>query len=149
MVKRYNLSNCNTSPWMLRFKRGLSVDTIQPSTLPTEEQNEATKKYQQLMGNLNWLSISTRIDITSIHSILSTYSYKPSQDHLSSALQVVKYCALNPSHGLLFTHKQPSKLQAFLTFPVPQGLIWYSDANWVPMNSSQPKKELSHLSNRY
>ena len=141
MIDRYNLTDCNKSPHMLPFKRGLPVDTIPPSTLSTEDQSQVTKKYQQLMGDLNWLSISTRINITSIHLILSAYSHKPSREHLGSALQVVRYCASNPSHGLLLSHKHSSSLEAFLHFPVPQDLTGFSDANWGPMDSLVPKKD--------
>ena len=117
----------------------MPVDTIPPSTLLEDEQSKITKTFQQVMGDLNWLSISTRLDITTIHSILSAYSHKPSEAHLSSTLYVVKYCASNPSDGLLFSHKHPSRLQAFVTFPTPQSLLGYTNANWGPMDAAVPK----------
>ena len=58
MVDRYNLSDCNKSHRMLPFKRDLPVDTLPPSTLNITDQANITKKYQQLMGDLNWLSLS-------------------------------------------------------------------------------------------
>ena len=91
------------------------------------------------MGDLNWLSISTRLDITTIHSILSAYSHCPSAQHLASALHVVKYYSYNPSHGLFFSYQQSQRLTAFVTYPVPHDLTAYLDANWGPIDASIPK----------
>ena len=92
------------------------------------------------MGDLNWLSISTRLDIITIHSILLAYSHRPSEQHLASALHVVRYCSCNPSHGIFFSYRQSQQLTAFVTYPVPTGLTAYSDTNWGPMDASVPKK---------
>ena len=93
------------------------------------------------MGDLNWLSISTRLEITTIHSILSAYIHCPSDQHLSSALRIVKYCASNPSHSLYFSYKQSHRLQAFFTFPIPNSLTGFMDANWGPMDASVSKPD--------
>ena len=137
MVECYGLTDCNKSICVTPFKTGLPVDVIPPSTLPEDSQKQITKTYQQVMGDLNWLRISTRLDITTIHSILSAYSHKPSDQHLSSAMHVIKYRVSNPSHGLYFSHKHPSRLQAF--FPTPPSLTGYTNANWGPMDALVPK----------
>ena len=72
MIERYNLAACNKSPRAVRFKWGLPVDTISLSTLPTDQQTTIAKQFQQIIGDLNLLSISTHIDTTSIYLILKT-----------------------------------------------------------------------------
>ena len=62
------------------------------------------KTYQHGMGNLNWLCISMRLDITTKSLILSVYNHKSSRQRISSAQHVIKYCSNNPSWGL-FSHR--------------------------------------------
>ena len=142
MVKRYGLTECKKSVCATPFKIGLLVDIISPSTLQEDAQKKITKTFQTAMGDLNWLLISTCLNITTIHSILSAYSHKSSDQHLLSALHVVKYCASNPSHRLFFSHKYPSRLQAFVIFPTPSSLTGYIEANWGPLDAAVPKPNI-------
>ena len=73
MVEQYGLTDCNKSPRATPIKTGYPVYSIPPSTLSDEAQQKITKTYQQVMGNLNWLTILTWLDITTIYSILSVY----------------------------------------------------------------------------
>ena len=66
------------------------MDTIAPSILPAIDQEPLTKTFQQLIGDLNWLSISTRPDITAIVTLLSANSLKPAPAHLDAAKHVLR-----------------------------------------------------------
>lgn len=135
----YHLADYNKSPRTSPFKCGLPIDTMEDCSLSTMDQKDTTKRYQQIMGNLNWLSISTRLDLTCIHSLLSAYSHRPSKAHLwSSTLLVIKYCASNPSHWLFFSYKQSPRHKAFFWFPPSKDVTVFSDANWNPMDASVP-----------
>ena len=117
------------------------MDNIQPSTLPPDTQTTLTKRYQQIIGDLNWLSISTRPDVTAIVSLLSAHSHRPSPAHLDSAMHVVKYLASTSSIGLYYTSDHSEPFHAFVHFPpeVDDALQAYCDANWGPMDASVPK----------
>ena len=75
LLSRHNLSECNISPRATPFKSGFPVDCIPPSNLSVTNQAKLTTPYQQLMGDLTWLSISTRPDVTAILSLLSEHTH--------------------------------------------------------------------------
>ena len=139
IVNRHNLTQCNKSPRATPFRSGFPVDNITPAHLPDAKQTALTKQYQQTIGDLNWLSISTRPDITAIVSLLSAHSHKPTKDHLNSALHVIKYLASTPSIGLYYTSDQSEPFHAFVHFDTQNTLQAYCDANWGPMDASVPK----------
>ena len=62
IAKCYNLTDCNKSTRATPFRSGFPVDNIAPSSLPSNDQYTLLKKYQQISGDLNWLSISTHAD---------------------------------------------------------------------------------------
>ena len=143
IVDRHGLTNCNKSTRATPFRSGFPVDNIQPSNLPDNQQQPLTKQFQQLLGDLNWLSISTRPDITAIVSLLSAHSHKPSPAHLDLARHVVKYLASTASFGLYYTSNNTENFHAFVHFPNDEknALQAYCDANWGPMDASVPKPE--------
>ena len=133
IVDWHNLTDFNKSNRATPFRSGFPVDNIQPSQLPDDQQKPLTKKYQQVIGDLNWLSISTRPDITAIVSLLSA--------HFQSALHVIRYLASSPSLGLYFTSDNSEPFHAFVHFPTTDNVTLqaYCDANWGPMDASVPK----------
>ncbi len=96
------------------------------------------------MGDLNWLSISTRPDITTFVSLLSAHTQSPAQAHYNSALHVIKYLASTSSIGLYYTSDATEDLHAFTHFP-KQGssLKALCDAKWRPMDASVPKPHVT------
>ena len=70
LLSRPKLSDCNRSPKATLFKSGFPVDTIPPSTLSPTPQTTLTPPHQQIMGDLTWLSISIRPDITAAFSTI-------------------------------------------------------------------------------
>ena len=140
LLSRHNLSECNISPRATPFKSGFPVDCIPPSNLSVTNQAKLTTPYQQLMGDLTWLSISTRPDVTAILSLLSEHTHTPSQAHLTYALHVVKYLASTKSLGLLFSSDSHEPLHSFVHFKDASNTLQVlCDANWGPMDASKPK----------
>ena len=84
---------------------------------PPSNQSILTKKFQQIIGGLNWLSISTFPDITTVVSLLSAHSQSPSQAHFYPTLHVVKYIVSNPSHSLFYSSNDNEPMHAFVHFP--------------------------------
>ena len=143
IVEHHNMSDCNKSTRATPFRSGFPVDNIPQSTLPDAQQAPLTKRYQQLIGDLNWLSISTRPDITAIVSLLSAHSHCPSPAHHDSALNVIRYLASTSSVGLYYTSDHSEPFHAFVHFPSDDDgvLQAYCDANWGPMDASVPKPD--------
>ena len=116
------------------------MDNIAPSTLSSNDQTTLTKKYQQIIGDLNWLSISIRSDITTVVSLLAAKTQLPAPAHYDSALHVIKYLAATASYGLYYTSDATEKLHAFVHFPHHASSIQAcSDTNWGPLDASVPK----------
>ena len=143
ILDQLQLLNCNTSTRAMPFRSGFPVDTIPPSQLETSAQVVVTKQYQQLvLGDLNWLSISTRPDLTSILTLLSEYTHKPSPQHLDSARFVAKYLSSTRTVGLYYTSNTSEHLNAYVHFPRNRdSLAAICDANWGPMDASVPKPD--------
>ena len=92
------------------------------------------------MGCLNWLSISTRPDITSIVTLLAAHQASPLQGHLNAALHVVQYLASTLDNGISFTFHQKMDLNSFLHYPLPTDVpTGLSDSNWGPVDASKTK----------
>ena len=90
-------------------------------------------------NHLNWLSISTRPDITAVLSLLAVHSHIPTPAHLESAFHVVKYLASTSTPGLYYTSDTTEPFHAFVHFPNSNPLQAYCDANWGMMDTSVPK----------
>ena len=94
LLARTRLLGCNTSPTATPFRHSLPVDTITDGldlTDPSLYSDQQTKYCQEIMGCLNWLSISTCPDITSIVALLAAHQSAPLQGHLNASLHVVRY----------------------------------------------------------
>ncbi len=143
LLARTHLLNCNTSPRATPFRRGLPVDTVTDAldlNDPSLYTPQRTKSFQEIMGCLNWLSISTRPDITTIVTLLASHQAQPLQGHLNAALHVVRYLASTLDHGITFSYDANGQLQSFLHFPLLRDLLTgFSDSNWGPMDASKPK----------
>ncbi len=114
------------------------MDTIAQSTLPAVDQEPLTRTFQQVIGDLNWLSISIRPDITTIVSLLAANSHKPAPAHLDAAMHVLHYLASTLSVDLYYMSDHQEDFHAFVHFPphLSGALHAYCDANWGPMDAS-------------
>ena len=117
------------------------MGNIAPSTLMLTEQAAITKCFQQIIEELNCLSIFTRPDITTIVSLLSAHFHSPEPaQHFDSALHIVKYLASNPSYDLSFSSHKSEPIHVFVNFPDDiHSIQAYFNANWGPMDALVPK----------
>ena len=67
---------------------------------------------------LNWLSISTRPDLTTVHSLLATATESPSQAHLDAIRHVGRYIKATTDYGISFSSRSNAALEAFIEFPL-------------------------------
>ena len=140
---------------MTPYRSGLPVDAIRPKHLPPEEQEPLTKRYQSIVGHLNWLATCTRPDIAPSVSFLASYNQAPTVQHFDAARYVVRYLRSTLGHGISFSSRCHTRLKTFLHIPHPHDiesysdarhpldhetheLSTYSDANWGPQDASKP-----------
>ena len=121
------------------YKSGLPVDKIRDQNYSAREQEIITKKYQSIIGSLNWLAVSTRPDISTITNMLAKYASCATHGHVSHARHVVRYLKGTKTLGISFHSRDSDKLQSFLKFPIDKdGLTSLCDANWGPQDQSKP-----------
>ena len=121
------------------YHSGLPVDKL--PTIPPDDSTPKIKHFMQvLIGSLNWLSISTRPDITTIPTMIAKYVNSPTQQHIQAAKRVIKYLKGTRSLGITFGHQSNSILQGHVKFPIPSQPTGLSDANWGPQDASTPKQ---------
>ena len=87
-----------------------------------------TALYQQIVGSLNYASISTRPDITYAVHILSCHLRNPGPNHLTAAKAVLRYLKGTKEVGLIFNGKH-SMLNSSNLFSVRMDA--YSDSDWA------------------
>jgi hypothetical protein len=118
---------------------GYPVNKIKTETYDKTTQHKLTHLFRVLVGSLNWLSISTHPDISTITNMLAKYLNKPSKGHIDQAKRVIKYLKGTKEKGILFTSKNRTKLETFVKFPIlPNQLTTMTDANWGPQDQSKP-----------
>lgn len=69
---------------------------------PESATQQDVKSYQKLIGELNYLSNSTRPDISHATNHLARFSSNPSPEHYKAALRVLKYLSGTIDKGLRF-----------------------------------------------
>ena len=90
---------------------------------------------QFLIGSLNWLSISTRPDISTAVSLLAKFTHRPSQGHIDAAIRLVKYLKGTKTRGITFSNKSNNKLSLYVNFPIIDDIATaLTDANWGPQD---------------
>ena len=98
--------------------------------------------YRAIVGPMNWLSVSTRPDISAITNMLARHQNHPTPAHLGAAKYVIRYLKGTKHKGLIFSSKENRKLHAFTSFNCPHGtLVGMSDANWGPQDASLPNSK--------
>ena len=96
------------------YKSWLPVDKIQNATYTQRKQEYLTQKYQSIVGSLNWLATSTRLNIAPITNILAKHSSNLSEGHLAHAKHVLQYLKGTKSLGITFSSRDNDDLQSFV-----------------------------------
>lgn len=100
-------------------RSGFPIDAIQPENYSDQEQASITSTYRTLVGRLNWLTTSTRPDISTAVSFLPSYQSKPTKSHIDSAKHVGHYLKSTIIRGINFMDKNARKLlEAFTHIPM-------------------------------
>jgi hypothetical protein len=107
--------------------------------MPASARDKLRLQFQSLVRSLNWLAHTTRLDLSTVVSLLAQYQSNPSPGHLEAAQYVVKYLSHTKNLGIHFSSYRHLQLELFLHFPVPNKLLPMSDANWGPQDSTMSK----------
>ena len=121
------------------YRNGYPIDSIPNIEYDELTQQRYTLQLQTLVGSLNWLSISTRPDISTATSLLAKYCKNPSKGHIDAALRLVRYLKGTRNLKIKFSSKGNNSLESFIQFPLPTSqLSGLCDANWGPQDQSKP-----------
>ena len=140
LVQKVGLDGPISATTPTPYRAGYPVDKIPQATYTTTQQNKITHRMQQLTGCLQWLSTSTRPDISTITNMLSKYNHKATKGHLDAAKTVIRYLKGTRELGISFKTNNADKVTSFVKFPIPSNTITpFCDANWGPQDQSKPK----------
>ena len=92
MLDKHDMASPNSHyPVKTPFRSGLIIDSLPHDGIDPSRKTGLVTHYQSLVGGFNWLSTSTRPDITAVTSLLVGHLQNPSQGHLDSAKHVLLY----------------------------------------------------------
>ena len=69
LLDQFNMGDCN--PVHNVYRSGFPIDRIPKDDTNPSEKTELVKQYQSLVGGLNWLSLSSRPEITTVVRLLA------------------------------------------------------------------------------
>jgi hypothetical protein len=149
-VDAMGLQDAVSSSRMTPYRSGLPIDTIPTGhSLPEAQRDKLRDKYRSFLGMLNWLSISTRPDLTTVHSLLASATESPSPGHLDALRHVGRYIKATSDYGISFSSRSNAPLEAFIQFPlndndaVPLRPTAFADSNWGPQDASMSSPSIS------
>jgi hypothetical protein len=86
LLETNHMADCN---WAITpYCTGTSIYSLASRETPSPS---IIEKYQSLVGSLNWLSVSTRPDLSAVVSLLSSYLHRATSQHLDAACYVLRY----------------------------------------------------------
>jgi hypothetical protein len=132
LLESLGITSDQKSTFTTPYRSGISIDSIPSSAMSVTDRDHLRLQYQSLIGSLNWLSITTRPDISTVVSLLAQYQSNPDQGHLDAAYYVAQYLSHTKTLGIHFCSSHWVQLETFLHFPLPSKLLAMSDANWGP-----------------
>ena len=138
MLERFKLDHCK--PVRTPYRSGLKIDRIELDNKPKSEKEQFIKEYQSIIGCLNWLSINTRPNISTVYSLLSQFNSNPSAGHMQAAKYILCYLKHTSSHGIWFKQSK-NRLQGCCAIPRElrgDELFLFTDSNWGPQDASKP-----------
>eukprot|EP00957_Ditylum_brightwellii_P025824 1953840-Ditylum_brightwellii.AAC.1 len=95
-----------------------------------------------MVGMLNWLAISTQLDLATIVNILAKYMGKPSQGHIKAAKRVAQYVKGTTNLGITFhSDNKMNGVEAYIKFPLKDDGVAMSNANWGPQDARIPRSK--------
>jgi hypothetical protein len=100
---------------------------VKSSRQEQEAHRESGNNYRSLVGALNYLSVTTRPDITFAVSSLSQYLNEPGSVHWDAGIQVLRYLKGTKDIGLHFQCDNSAD----------DSLVGYADADWASCPESR------------
>ena len=91
-----------------------------------ESDGKLVVQYQQLVGQLLYLSTTVRPDIAHAAAVLSRYMSKPTQEHWKAAKRVLKYLKGTRTHGLCLGQHEVKSVNAEMDLK----LVGYCDSDF-------------------
>ena len=88
--------------------------------LSSDDESFDTQTYQQAIGCLTYLSVTTRLDIAAAVGILSQYMSKPSKEHWMGVKRVLRYLKGTLNYGIKYSSCKEEK-----------DLVGYCDSDWA------------------
>jgi len=125
------------STYSTPYQPNFHIDSVPCQIMSASERDSLCLRYQSLVGSLNWLANTTRLDLSTVVSLLAQHRSVPSQGHYDAALYLTRYLATTQNLGIYFTSTRASILESFLHFPIFQPLLSMSNANWGPQDATQ------------
>lgn len=116
VLKQFKMEDCKTTSTPIDTSVKLSEEMC-PKT-PAEKEEVSKLPYQNLVGALMWLAVSTRPDIAHAVSLLSQYNTNYGQQHWVAAKRVLRYLKGTLNYGLVYRGTGES-------------LAGYADADWA------------------
>jgi hypothetical protein len=146
IVDAMGLTDCSASPKMTPFRSGFPIDVIPCKEMSDEQRAPLIARLRSWCGMLNWLSLGTRPDVTTVCSLLASCQCRPSPGHLDAAKYIGKYLKATAGLGLQYSSRNNSTLEGYIYFPAPNRtpsgldltLLAFADANWGPQDASKP-----------
>ncbi len=136
LIDSLHIESTHNSTFTTPYCAGACIDSIPTENLSTVHHDELRLRYQSLIGSLNWLSTTTRPDLSIVVSLLTKHQSSPSYGHMDAALYITRYLANTKTLGIYFSSCCQSKLESFLHFPISSSLLSMSDANWGPQDAT-------------
>jgi len=136
LIDSLNIQSNHISHFFTPYKSGQCIDSVKHKDMSLKDRDELRLKYQSLIGSLNWLSITTRLDLSTVVSLLVQHQSNPSPSHYEAALYATKYLANTETMGISFSSSHCSVLQLFLHFPIENLILSMADVNWGPQDAS-------------
>jgi hypothetical protein len=126
LVESFFQESHDPTPTAMPYCSGIPIDTIAPSTDNDDSPAQICRKeaYQSLVGSIGWLAMSTRPDLTAVHSFLSSYSNKLAVGHMKAALYTLHYIHSNNDYGISFTSEATAPMHSYIHHPP----LTYTDA---------------------
>lgn len=120
IVESLGLSDSVSSPTMMPYQSGPPIDTILLVDMYVSKRAPLLTMYQCFLSMLNWLTISIRADLMTVHSLLSITTTTPTQSHLDVIWYISHYIKVTANYGISFSsHANDLKVFSFSHWMTP------------------------------
>ena len=135
LVRRFVMHTKHPSPTPTPTPTGtpyrsvIHINSIPDATVDDNSpvQTRYIEAYQSLVGSLGWLANNTRLDISTVHFFLFSYTHIPSLDHIKAALYALYYVHLMHNYGISFSSTCQQHIHTFVHFRDASDIEAYTD----------------------